>query len=111
MRMIIFSLIIMMSLPAQAEQILSCHFKGVGDVRFERADANEDFVSEDAYQWTTLETEQFIQLHSSHIDERQVTNPFTVYMFDKNFKRIRRVSSGMRGAPMMADGMCELFTK
>lgn len=108
MRIILFSLLLMAAMPAQAGQILSCHFKGVGDVRFERPEASKNFVSDDDYIWTTLETEQFIQLHSSHIDEKQVTNPFTVYMFDKNFKRIRRVSSGMRGAPMMADGQCEL---
>ena len=111
MRSILSILIMLAALPAQAEQILSCQFRGAGEVQFVRPDASSDFVSEDDYRWTTLETEQFIQLQSSHIDENQVTNPFTVYMFDKKFNRIRRVSSGMRGAPMMADGRCTLFTQ
>ena len=110
-RSILSILMMLAALPAQAEHILSCQFKGVGEVQFARPDASSDFVSDDGYRWTTLETEQFIQLQSSHIDEKQVTNPFTVYMFDKKFNRIRRVSSGMRGAPMMADGRCVLATQ
>lgn len=95
----------------QNYQKLQCDFKGVGTRTFERAVDEADFTSADGYRWLTFESDAFIQLHSSQIDPDYVTNPFTVYLYDKRTKRIRQVSGAMRAAPMMADGICEFSNK
>ena len=92
---------------AYAGQKLQCDFKGVGAAYFERAEEGLDFTSPDGYRWLTFESDDFIQLHSSKINPDYVTNPFTVYLYDKRTKRIRQISGAMRAAPMMADGVCQ----
>ena len=109
MRALLLGVIMMAgSLEAQAGQSLFCQFKGVGTKQFDRPDAASDFLSKDGKRWQTLETDQFLQLRSADIDPDYVTNPFTVYLVDKNTKRVRQISGAMRAAPMMADGNCEL---
>ena len=109
MVMLLPLLLLLSLLPgmAHAGQTLQCDFKGVGAAYFERAKEGLDFTSPDGYRWLTFESDDFIQLHSSKINPDYVTNPFTVYLYDKRTKRIRQVSGAMRAAPMMADGVCQ----
>lgn len=97
-----------MTFTAQAGQVLSCDFPHVGTKQFIRDHATGDFTSPKDGRWQTLETDQFLQLRSPDINEDYVTNPFTVYLYDKKSKRMRQISAAMRAAPMMADGQCEL---
>lgn len=101
-------LMLCMGIPSQASQILSCDFPHVGTKLFTRDDVTGDFTSEKEGRWQTLETAQFLQLRSPDIKEDYVTNPFTIYLYDKKSKRMRQISAAMRAAPMMADGQCEL---
>ena len=101
-------LMLCMTFTAQAGQVLSCDFPHVGTKQFIRDDATGDFMSPKDGRWQTLETNQFLQLRSPDINEEYVTNPFTVYLYDKKSKRMRQISAAMRAAPMMADGQCEL---
>ena len=105
------AVIICVGLPAHAAQMLQCSFKGVGEREFSRQNSSDDFRSADGTVWQTLESEAFLQLRSAEIDPDYVTNPFTVYLYDKQSKRVRQISAAMRAAPMMADGKCQLTTE
>lgn len=105
---LVFGVTLFFAAQAEAGQRLSCDFKGVGSKEFARASQGADFASQDGTIWQTLETEQFLQLRSAEINTDYVTNPFTVYLFDKNSHRMRQISGAMRAAPMMADGICQL---
>ena len=92
--------------PAMAAERLLCQFKGVGEKQFARLAGDTAFTDDRDTRFTVLETERFLQLRSAEIDPDYVTNPFTIYLIDKETKRIRQISGAMRAAPMMADGLC-----
>ena len=96
------------SVSSHASQVLLCDFPHLGIKEFVRDEPFGDFSSAKEGRWQTLESERFIQLRSPDINEEYVTNPFTVYLYDKQSQRIRQISAAMRAAPMMADGRCEL---
>ena len=108
MRFMMVVMMIIIALPAYGGQLLKCQFEGVGIKQFQRASLADDFYSPDGERWQTLESDGFLQLRSAEIDPSYVTNPFTVYLYDKRSLRVRQISAAMRTSPMMADGRCEL---
>lgn len=102
----IFMLGLFLHAPAFGADKMICAFKGVGSKEFVRTADGTAFIGDDDKRLTVLETERFLQLRTAEIDPDYVTNPFTVYLIDKDTKRIRQISAAMRAAPMMADGVC-----
>ncbi len=102
----IFIFGVMLHAPAFGADKMICAFKGVGSKEFVRTSDGTAFIGDDDKILTVLETERFLQLRTAEIDPDYVTNPFTVYLIDKDTKRIRQISAAMRAAPMMADGVC-----
>ena len=92
--------------PAYSAERMICQFKGVGEKQFQRLAGDTAFTDDRDTRFSVVETERFLQLRTAEIDPDYVTNPFTVYLIDKDTKRIRQISGAMRAAPMMADGVC-----